>query len=297
MVTSAVPVGAERARPMTREEKKVIFASSLGTVFEWYDFYLYGALAAIIAKQFFAQLDPTAAFIAALLAFASGFLVRPVRCARLRPPRRHDRPQVHLPGDDHDHGPVDGRGRHPAGLRVDRHRCADHPDRLAAPAGPRPRRRVRRGGDRTSPSTHRTGKRGAYTSWIQTTATLGLFLSLIVIIVCKEVLGDATLQRLGMARSVLAVVLPADHLGLDPPQPQRDAGLQEDEGRRQDVEGAAVGVARPVEERQDRPARAARPDRRQGVVWYTGQFYALFFLTAQLKVEPTTAQLMIGASL
>ena len=77
MVTSAVPVSAGGARPMTREEKKVIFASSLGTVFEWYDFYLYGSLAAIIAKQFFANLDPTAAFIASLLAFAAGFLVRP----------------------------------------------------------------------------------------------------------------------------------------------------------------------------------------------------------------------------
>ena len=61
MVTTAVPVGANVARPMTKDEKKVIFASSLGTVFEWYDFYLYGALAAIIAKQFFANLDPTAA--------------------------------------------------------------------------------------------------------------------------------------------------------------------------------------------------------------------------------------------
>ena len=62
---------------MTAEEKKVIFASSLGTVFEWYDFYLYGSLAAIIAKQFFAGLDPTSGFIFALLAFAAGFIVRP----------------------------------------------------------------------------------------------------------------------------------------------------------------------------------------------------------------------------
>ena len=65
------------AAPMTAEEKKVIFASSLGTVFEWYDFYLYGSLAVIIGKQFFAALDPTAQFIASLLAFAAGFLVRP----------------------------------------------------------------------------------------------------------------------------------------------------------------------------------------------------------------------------
>ena len=64
-------------RPMSGEEKKVIFASSLGTVFEWYDFYLYGSLAAIIARQFFSGLDAGAAFIFALLAFAAGFLVRP----------------------------------------------------------------------------------------------------------------------------------------------------------------------------------------------------------------------------
>ena len=64
-------------RPMSTEEKKVIFASSLGTVFEWYDFYLYGSLAAIIAKQFFGGLDEGSAFIFALLAFAAGFIVRP----------------------------------------------------------------------------------------------------------------------------------------------------------------------------------------------------------------------------
>ena len=68
---------AQAARPMTAEEKKVIFASSLGTVFEWYDFYLYGSLAAIIAKQFFSGLDAGSAFIFALLAFAAGFAVRP----------------------------------------------------------------------------------------------------------------------------------------------------------------------------------------------------------------------------
>src|ERR1700739_4597949 len=61
---------------ITPEERKVIFASSLGTVFEWYDFYLYGSLAPIIAKQFFIG-DPTTTFIFALLAFAAGFIVRP----------------------------------------------------------------------------------------------------------------------------------------------------------------------------------------------------------------------------
>ena len=72
MATAEAPVHV-----ITPEERKVIFASSLGTVFEWYDFYLYGSLAAIIAKQFFAGADPNTAFIFALLAFAAGFLVRP----------------------------------------------------------------------------------------------------------------------------------------------------------------------------------------------------------------------------
>src|SRR5438309_1757788 len=74
---TTITAAAPRAEGMTSEEKKVIFASSLGTVFEWYDFYIYGTLAPIIAKQFFSGLDPTAAFIFTLLVFAAGFLVRP----------------------------------------------------------------------------------------------------------------------------------------------------------------------------------------------------------------------------
>ena len=70
--------GGHDATPMTAQERKVILASSLGTIFEWYDFYLYGALAAIIARQFFTALEPTSAFIFALLAFAAGFIVRPI---------------------------------------------------------------------------------------------------------------------------------------------------------------------------------------------------------------------------
>src|ERR687893_1146856 len=78
MATAATtPHSAAAARPMTREEKRVILASSLGTVFEWYDFYLYGALAAIIGAQFFSAFDVNTRNIFALLAFAAGFLVRP----------------------------------------------------------------------------------------------------------------------------------------------------------------------------------------------------------------------------
>ena len=75
-MTAGGPKPVAASSGMTKEERKVIFASSLGTVFEWYDFYLYGTLAPIIAKQFFVG-DPTTTFIFALLAFAAGFIVRP----------------------------------------------------------------------------------------------------------------------------------------------------------------------------------------------------------------------------
>ena len=77
MATSQSASSGSTRGGLTRAERKVIFASSLGTVFEWYDFYLYGSLAAIISKQFFSGVNPTAAFIFALLAFAAGFAVRP----------------------------------------------------------------------------------------------------------------------------------------------------------------------------------------------------------------------------
>ena len=77
MAAVNIAASAPDARTLKNEERKVIFASSLGTVFEWYDFYLYGSLAAIIAKHFFAGVNETAAFVFALLAFAAGFAVRP----------------------------------------------------------------------------------------------------------------------------------------------------------------------------------------------------------------------------
>jgi MFS family permease len=175
MSTTAAP------RPMTPEEKKVIFASSLGTVFEWYDFYLYGSLATIITKQFFSGLDETSAFIFALLAFAAGFIVRPFGALILRPPGRHDRAQVHVPGHHPDHGRVDLHRRPAAHLRQHRRGGADHPDHLRLLQG------LALGGEYGGAATYVAehaphGKRGAYTAWIQTTATLGLFLSLLVIL-------------------------------------------------------------------------------------------------------------------
>ncbi len=80
------------------EEKRVIFASSLGTIFEWYDFYLYATLAPFFAALFFPKGNDTTALLSAFATYAAGFLVRPFGAAAIRPHRRHGRPQIHLPG-------------------------------------------------------------------------------------------------------------------------------------------------------------------------------------------------------
>ena len=176
------------ARAMTAEEKKVIFASSLGTVFEWYDFYLYGSLAAIIGKQFFSGLDPSAQYIFALLAFAAGFLVRPfgaIFFGRL--------------------GDMIGRKYTflvtilIMGLSTFIVGCLPNYATIgmAAPViliALRMLQGLALGGEYGGAATYVAehapmGKRGAYTSWIQTTATLGLMVSLIVILICRQALG------------------------------------------------------------------------------------------------------------
>jgi MFS family permease len=296
MVTAAVPVNADLGRPMTREERKVIFASSLGTVFEWYDFYLYGSLAGIIAKQFFSALDPTAAFIASLMAFAAGFLVRPAGAlvfGRLGDMigRKYTFLITIL---------IMGLSTVLVGVLPNYSSIG-----IAAPiilVALRVLQGLALGGEYGGAATYVAehaphGKRGAYTSWIQTTATLGLFLSLIVIIGTQTLLGADTFNGWGwrvpfLISFLLLIVSVWIRLSLnETPAFKRmkeegktsKAPLTEALGRWSNgkiVLLALLGLTAG-----------------QGVVWYTGQFYALFFLTAQLKVDPTTAQLMIGASL
>src|SRR5690606_6531387 len=175
--------------PMTAEERKVIIASSLGTVFEWYDFYLYGALAVIIAKQFFAGLDPTSAFIFALLAFAAGFIVRPFGAL------------------------VFGRLGDMIGRKytflitivlmgVSTFIVGILPNYAAIGAAApvlliivRLLQGLALGGEYGGAATYvaehaPAGRRGEYTAWIQTTATMGLFLSLLVILGVRTTLGE-----------------------------------------------------------------------------------------------------------
>jgi len=278
-----------------RAHRRVIFASSLGTVFEWYDFYLYGSLAAIISKQFFSGVNETTGFIFALLAFAAGFAVRPFGAlvfGRL--------------------GDLVGRkhtflitivimglstalvGALPSYASVG----------VIAPVALIVLRLLQGlalggeyGGAATYVGEHAPpGKRGLYTSWIQTTATLGLFLSLLVILFCRSwlgpefdtwgwripflisvvLLGVSVYIRLQLAESPVFLEMKAQGTSSKAPLTESFARW----GNMRLVILALLG------------ATAG-----QAVVWYCGQFYALFFLTQVLKVDAQPANLLIAAAL
>jgi MFS family permease len=281
---------------MTAEEKKVIFASSLGTVFEWYDFYLYGSLAAIIAKQFFAGLDPTSAFIFALLAFAAGFIVRPFGAlvfGRLGDMigRKYTFLVTIL---------LMGASTFIVGILPTYASIG-----VAAPIILIVLRMLQGlalggeyGGAATYVAEHAPhGKRGAYTSWIQTTATLGLFLSLIVILGTRTIVGEAAFADWGWRVPFIVSIL---LLGIsvwirlsmnESPAFQKmksegktsKAPLSESFGQWKNLKIVLLALFGLVAG--------------QAVVWYSGQFYALFFLTSVLKVDGSTANLLVAASL
>ena len=293
---SGVGTGAGTARPMTPEERKVIFASSLGTVFEWYDFYLYGSLAAIIAKQFFSGLDAGSAFIFALLAFAAGFLVRPFGAlvfGRLGDMigRKYTFLVTIL---------IMGISTFIVGVLPTYASIG-----VAAPIILMVLRMLQGlalggeyGGAATYVAEHAPhGKRGAYTAWIQTTATIGLFLSLIVILGVRTTLGEEAFTDWGwripflVSLALLGISVWIRMQLSESPAFQKmkaegkvsKAPLSEAFGQWKNLKVvllALVGLTAG-----------------QAVVWYTGQFYALFFLTQQLKVDAVTANLMIAAAL
>src|SRR4051812_26845910 len=292
---TTVGSGAASA-PMTREEKKVIFASSLGTVFEWYDFYLYGSLAAIIAKQFFSGLDPTSAYIFALLAFAAGFLVRPfgaIVFGRLGDMigRKYTFLITIL---------IMGASTFIVGLLPGYTSIG-----VAAPViliALRLLQGLALGGEYGGAATYVAehapqGKRGAYTSWIQTTATLGLFLSLLVILGVRESMGTKDFGDWGwripfLVSIILLAVSVWIRLSLnESPAFQKmkaegrtsKAPLAESFGQWKNLKIVILALL----------GLTAG----QAVVWYCGQFYALFFMTTIAKVDVTTANLLIAASL
>ena len=284
------------ARPMSSEEKTVIFASSLGTVFEWYDFYLFGVMSAIIAAQFFTALDPATRDIFTLLAFAAGFAVRPFGAI------------------------VFGRLGDLVGRKytflvtilimgLSTFLVAFLPTYktwgIAAPITLIALRLLQGlalggeyGGAATYVAEHAPhGKRGAYTAWIQTTATVGLMLALMVILGTRLWIGEKEFADWGWripyaVSGVLLVISVWIRLKLsESPAFTRmksegktsKAPLTESFGQWSNLKivilalfGATAG---------------------QAVVWYTGQFYALFFLQTFLKVDGPTANVLIALSL
>ena len=275
--------------------RRIILASSLGTVFEWYDFYLYGSLAAVIAKQFFSGLNETSAYIAALLAFAAGFAVRPFGAlvfGRLGDlvGRKYTflitiiimGLSTFLVGVLPGYGSIGG----------------------AAPAiliGLRLLQGLALGGEYGGAATYvaehsSDDNRGYNTSFIQITATGGLFLSLLVILACRLSLKEqfdtwgwripflvsslllavSVYIRLQLNESPLFQKMKAEGR-------QSKAPLSEAFGRWSNLKIVILALL---------GATAG-----QAVVWYTGQFYALFFLTAALHIDAITANILVAVAL
>jgi MFS family permease len=293
MATAAANIAE---RPMTSEEKKVIFASSLGTVFEWYDFYLYGSLAAVIAKQFFSGLDPTSAYIFALLAFAAGFLVRPFGAlvfGRLGDMigRKYTFLVTIL---------IMGASTFIVGLLPGYATIG-----VAAPIALIVLRMLQGlalggeyGGAATYVAEHAPqGKRGLYTSFIQTTATLGLFLSLIVILACREFTTPQQFDEWGWRIPfLLSIILLAISVYIRLSMNESPAfAKMKAEGK---VSKAPLSESFGEWKNLKIVILALLGlTAGQAVIWYTGQFYALFFLTNIVKIDPKTANILIAVSL
>ncbi|GAB3376754.1 MFS transporter [Massilia agri] len=280
---------------LTKEERKVILASSLGTVFEWYDFYLYGSLAAIIAKQFFIG-DPTTTFIFALMAFAAGFIVRPFGAlvfGRLGDMigRKYTFLITIL---------IMGASTFLVGLLPSYASIG-----IAAPiilVSLRILQGLALGGEYGGAATYVAehaphGKRGYFTAYIQTTATLGLFLSLLVILGTRTAIGEEEFQAWGWRIPFLiSVVLLGISVWI------RLAMNESPAFAKMKAEGKTSKA--PLTESFLKPKNAKIVllaliglTMGQAVVWYTGQFYALFFLTQTLKIDGPTANILIAIAL
>jgi MFS family permease len=278
------------------EERRVIFAASLGTVFEWYDFYLYATLAPFFAALFFPKGNDTAALLAAFATYAAGFLVRPFGALVFG--RLGD-----LAGRKHTFLltiVVMGISTFGVGLLPTYETIG-----MAAPIFLVILRLLQGlalggeyGGAATYVAEHASDRnRGAATSWIQTTATLGFFLSLIVIGTCRGLMPAEMFTGWGWRIPFLvSLVLLAVSVYIR-------LKLEESPVFRQ-MKAQGKGSKAPLRE-----SFLHYPNNKyvllallgatagQGVVWYTGQFYALFFLTISLKLDYLTAYTMVGISL
>ena len=293
---SSAGSAAGTSAPMTPEEKKVVFASSLGTVFEWYDFYLFGAMAAIIARNFFSGLDESTRIIFVLLAFAAGFAVRPFGAlvfGRLGDlvGRKYTFLVTIL---------IMGLATFVTGMLPTYASIG-----IWAPIiliGLRLLQGLALGGEYGGAATYVAehappGRRGYYTAWIQTTATVGLMISLIVILGTRTTLGEKAFAEWGWRIPYLiSIVLlgisvwirmqlnesPA-FTKMKAEGKHSKAPLAESFGQWRNLKVvilALVGLTAG-----------------QAVVWYTGQFYTLFFLERMAKVDGATANILVALSL
>jgi len=281
---------------MTREEKRVILASSAGTIFEWYDFYLYGALAAVIGAQFFSSFPEATRNVFALLAFAAGFLVRPFGALVFG--RLGD-----LAGRKYTFLitiMIMGVSTFLVGLLPSYDSIG-----WVAPVlliALRMLQGLALGGEYGGAVVYvaehaPNNRRGYYTSWIQTTATLGLLLSLVVILGVRTILGETDFAAWGWrVPFILSIVLLAVSVWIrlrmnESPafKKMKEEGthsrapISEAFGQWKNAKIALVALLGLVAG--------------QAVVWYSGQFYALFFLQNILRVDLFTANVLIAWSL
>jgi MFS family permease len=291
IATPAAPPPGE----LTQGHRKVILASSLGTIFEWYDFYLYGALAAVIAKQFFSGFNETTGFIFALLAFAAGFAVRPFgalvfgRLGDLVGRKYTFLVTIVLMGIS-----TFLVGVLPNYASIG----------IAAPiilVVLRMAQGLALGGEYGGAATYvaehaPNGKRGLYTSFIQTTATIGLLLSLIVILAVRESIGVEAFEAWGWRIPfLLSIVLLGVSVWIRMQLHESPLFQQmKAEGR-----GSKAPLRESFLSKNGRIVLLALigATAGQAVVWYAGQFYAMYFLTQSLKVDATTTWMLIGGAL
>ncbi len=278
-----------------KAHRKVILAASLGTVFEWYDFYLYGSLAAIISRQFFSGVNETTAFIFALMAFAAGFAVRPFgalvfgRLGDLVGRKQTFLITIVIMGLS---TALVGFLPGYASLGV------------AAPiilVLLRMLQGLALGGEYGGAATYVAehappGKRGLYTSWIQTTATLGLFLSLLVILACRSLFGEQFEVWGWRVPFLLSIVLLAVSVYIRLQLSESPVFLE--------MQSEGTLSKAPLSESFTRWPNLKLVllslfggTAGEAVVWYCGQFYALFFLTQVLRVEAFTANVLIAGAL
>jgi len=294
--TRSIPFVPTASFPkLLTEDRRLILAAALGTIFEWYDFFLYGSLAVTISKQFFSGVDENTGFMFALLAFAAGFIVRPFGAAffgRLGDliGRKHTFLMTMF---------LMGLATVSVGLLPGYARIG-----MAAPIlliSLRLLQGLALGGEYGGAAVYvaeqaPANQRGYCTSWIQATASLGLLLSLVVILCCRlatksafdvwgwripfwfssVLLGVSLWIRLSMKES--QAFLQAKTQGK-----LSRAPLQEVFGKKENLRKLLIAFGGMVSG--------------MTVVWYTAQFYTLYFLIQSLRVDPMTANLLLGAAL